>query len=462
MPSVLLVSFHFHPSPEVGARRPTQTALHLKRIGYDVTVLRAWDRRWGEVQVSDDLQGMNVITVTIPRTLFTFLFKLKDYFSRRGSTSDPVEDSLSQPLGETNTFRKGWSPLRWARRQFVACDALFQGHKRWLLYSVLKLWLFTRRKKVDLIVTSGPPIVCHIAGRLASYFSAAPLILDYRDPWFLHGDEELTSVMLNHPFAQYENSLARKCAQGSDAIIAASPGIKRHIVERLGASPERVHVVRNGFDGEPGTAAPIPAGTLTMLFAGSLCWNRNPFPFLEALHGMLEQQRIQRDKVRVRFAGNCDHWKQVPLRPWLAKHHLEDVVEIMPFVDSGTLTQLVAESNVLINFAQGQRRQIPAKSYDYIAAGRDVLVITEDDSDVANLFREAQLGTIVQPGDSHGFAEAIDALYTKHVHGGACRETTSIDIERYSRAVQVAAYSAIVAEVLDQEQCEQLPVQLVD
>ena len=60
-----------------------------------------------------------------------------------------------------------------------------------------------------------------------------------------------------------------------------------------------------------------------------------------------------------------------PLKP------LSLVVSVIPAVDPGELTAYMNASNVLINFAQGQARQIPAKSYDYLAWRRDVLTIAE-------------------------------------------------------------------------------------
>jgi hypothetical protein len=124
-------------------------------------------------------------------------------------------------------------------------------------------------------------------------------------------------------------------------------------------------------------------------------------------------------------------------------------VEIVPFMGGAALRDVVAGSNVLVNFAQGQRRQIPAKSYDYIAARRDILVITEPDSDVADLFREAAVGTIVAPDDTAGCRAAIRSLYAKHVDGAAGAQTApSRDIRPYSRAAQLETFTRIVDRVL--------------
>lgn len=445
--SILVVSWHFYPSREVGAKRPSETALYLRSCGYEVTVLRAWDPSFSALMPARDLRELRVLSVTIPKKRITALWiKLKGILGRSRRSDKPV--GAAGDAGSVARTARGVTVLGWLRRQLLAYDTLFQGNKRWLLKSVLALAFRFRRGSFDLVVASGPPMVSYICGWMAARILGAKLVLDYRDPWYLHGDEELSTVMLGHPLARFENDLGRKCAEGCAAIVAASPGTKRHILERFGVASEDVHVIRNGFDEHALVEESPPRGRLEILYAGSLYWNRNPFPFLEAMHRVLAAGDVSRNLVRFRLVGNCETWKDVPLAPWLAERGMQDVVEILPFMSPAELSAHLAESNVLVNFAQGQPRQIPAKSYDYIAAKRDVLVIAEDDSDVADLFREAGLGIVVEPEDSAGFEEAIRALYAKHVVAGTEAQAEPVDVERYSRYAQVSRFAALVDEVL--------------
>lgn len=290
-------------------------------------------------------------------------------------------------------------------------------------------------------------MVSYIGGWAMAKLKRCKLILDYRDPWYLHGDKELTTVMLGHPLANFENRLADRCARESEALVAASPGTKRHILESFGVPPDRVHVIRNGFDPPAVIDRVSPSGCLALLYAGSLYWNRNPFPFLEALESLLNEPSVDRSRVQCRLAGNCDEWKGVSLHDWIEQRHVGDVVEILPFMSSNALKDLVGESNVLINFAQGQPRQIPAKSYECIASRRDILVITENDSDVADLFREAGVGYIVEPNDTAGFSDALRALYRRHVDEPKALENRA-DITRYSRSAQLEEFMRVVKNAL--------------
>jgi glycosyltransferase involved in cell wall biosynthesis len=442
---ILLVSYHFYPSPEVGAKRPSETALHLMRRGYDVTVVRAWERDFATRATQQPLDGLRLIEVRVPPRIFTALWvKLKALLKGKA----PANAGMWTTDDARSAAPRGLGPLAWCRRQILAWDTLFQGSKRWLLKAVVKTLFATRGRKFDLVIASGPPMVSYIAGWALAALKGARLILDYRDPWYLHGDPELSTVMLGHPLARFENRLASTCAARCAALIAASPGTKRHILEHFPVSEARVHLLRNGFDVHAVVDTPPEPGRLEMLYAGSLYWNRNPFPFLEALAVVLREGGTSRAAIRCRFVGNCEEWKGQPLRPWIAERRLEDVVEIVAHVSPQELKKLVARSHVLINFAQGQKRQIPAKSYDYIAARRDALVITESDSDVADLFREAGIGSIVEPNDEAGFAAAIRRFCAKHVHGDGGAAQGGADLTRYSRETQVERFAALVSAVL--------------
>jgi glycosyltransferase involved in cell wall biosynthesis len=444
---ILFVSYHFYPSPEVGAKRPSETALHLLRRGYDVTVVRAWERDFASLATQQPLDGLRLIEVRVPPRIFTALWlKLKTRFNWNA----PASAGMWTTHDARSAAPRRVGPLGWCRRQILAWDTLFQGSKRWLLKSVVKTLLATRGRKFDLVIASGPPMASYIAGWALASLKGARLMLDYRDPWYLHGDPELTTVMLGHPLARFENRLAATCAVRGAALTAASPGTKRHILEHFPVSEARVHLLRNGFDVHAVVDTPPEPGRLEILYAGSLYWNRNPFPFLEALAAVLREGGSSRAAVRCRFVGHCEEWKGKPLRPWIAERGLQDVVEIVAHVSPQELKKLVARSHVLINFAQGQKRQIPAKSYDYIAARRDVLVITESDSDVAELFREAGIGSIVEPNDEAGFTAAIRRFYAKHVDGAGGTAPAGTDLTIYSRKAQVERFEAIVSAVLSE------------
>lgn len=444
--SILFVSYHFYPSLEVGAKRPSETAAYLQRSGFDVTVLRAIGRTDSKHVHADDL---NVLSVRVPAKRMTAAWKTFKGIVRRDAsngTAMATEPNVAASRSASCSMR----PFRWLRRQVLAYDTLLQGHKLWIFKSAVKLLWLCRRRRFDLIIASGPPGAGYVCGWAASKLAKAPLLLDMRDPWYLHGDKERSddTVVRGHPLTKLEDRIARHCVAQSMAIVAASPGIRSHTAESFAVLGKPIYVIRNGYDELAVVEQPPPHGRLEMLYAGTLYLNRNPFPFLEAVACALRKPSIQKDKIEVRLVGKCESWNGIALQPWLRERGLEGVVRVLPFADAERLRQLVVDSNVLLNFAQGQPRQIPAKSYEYLAAQRDVLVIAERRSDVADLFREAGVGEVVDCNDSALLASIIESLYERHV---ACYRSpwrANFDAKRYGRAARLAEFASLVEGII--------------
>ena len=94
---ILVISFHFYPSAEIGAKRPSETALYLLRQGYDVTVLCARQDPSATVRVGGALDGLNMLTVKVPRRIWTQLYiKCKSLIRRRS----PPAATAPAPAGK--------------------------------------------------------------------------------------------------------------------------------------------------------------------------------------------------------------------------------------------------------------------------------------------------------------------------------------------------------------------------
>ena len=444
--AVLLISYHFYPSNEVGAKRPSETAIYLQKAGHSVTVLRGTAHGKPDSLQCKKLDGLTLVSVKIPKKIFTDgWIKLKEIVHRLRSAK-----SVGKNASSRMDSKSGGSETRrfpWLRRQLLAVDTLFQGDKRWLLKSIVKILLLCRRNRYDVIIASGPPMVGYVCGLVAGKLSKAPLILDFRDPWYRHGDKERRLQNPGHPLAVFENRMGQRCISNSSGIIVASPGIRRHLELSFDVADQQIYLVRNGFDDGAIVSEPPPTGRLEILYAGSLYWNRNPFPFLESLNYVASQPGVSREKIQFTLVGNCEEWNGISLQSWVNDKGMRGIVRILPAVDLPELRGLIVSSNLLVNFAQGQPRQIPAKSYEYLAVGRDILIVAENTSDVAALFREAKVGEIVRPDDTESLKDILMRQYVRYVD--QCRRSNrkNVNVKLYSRQVQLAEFDKIVQRV---------------
>jgi glycosyltransferase involved in cell wall biosynthesis len=91
---------------------------------------------------------------------------------------------------------------------------------------------------------------------------------------------------------------------------------------------------------------------------------------------------------------------------------------------------------------------VPSKVYRIMASGRPLIAITEPDSDLAMLVREARCGAIVAPGNAQELARVVveAARHPEDWWEMAARGRTHVTAH-YSRRVVTAEYDALIRTV---------------
>ena len=81
----------------------------------------------------------------------------------------------------------------------------------------------------------------------------------------------------------------------------------------------------------------------------------------------------------------------------------------LPFVDRAELnTSLNASDVSVVVFKKGMAGiSVPSRLYNLMAAGKPILAVADDDSEVADVIREAKLGVVVPPESPEKLAEQI-------------------------------------------------------
>jgi hypothetical protein len=96
----------------------------------------------------------------------------------------------------------------------------------------------------------------------------------------------------------------------------------------------------------------------------------------------------------------------VPTSSVIRKYGLESVVELLDSVPYQQALEIISRSHLALLFAPNLPFQIPAKVYDYFAAGTRILAIAEEGG-TADLIRETGSGRAFSSDDIDGIAEFI-------------------------------------------------------
>ena len=435
--TILILSYHFYPSNEIGARRVTALARYLADNGVRVVVVSAFDNR--SIQPGSELlPGIFAVPVKRPkRALLNALVALKRR-AKLPKASQPGEASASQASSEPGSIKGRSREIYFRALYFV------DAYKKWAWRAARVARRAGEVYGATVMLASGPPHSALLAGAYAARRLRIPYVADLRDPW----SDYLASKSSTRTFElAFLRRLERQILRSAAAITSTGATVAAHLVERDAGLRSKVHVVRNGYDGPVKPGVQGTNGRLVILFAGELYLGRDPFPFLEALEWLLSQSDVDPSRVQVTFMGRVDSYAGTSLTRWMEDKRCAGVVRILPPQASEAVAAAAENSTVLLNLAQQQHLSVPAKTYEHLASGREILLVCEDDCETARLVSGIKGVNQVDPVNFQAFTDTLRSLYTRHVVAGQLTSPPELDVVGFSRDAANRAFLEVLRSV---------------
>jgi serine acetyltransferase len=441
--TVLIISFAFHPSNEIGARRATALARYLADHGIRVVVVSAFGDE-PPVPGSEVFPGVIAVPVRRPRRLWLdLLVTLKGWVRSRRDVDTARHATVSSEGLEPDTARASLTAR--LRERYFRVLYFIDDLKKWSWRATGAAIRAGREHRAALILASAPPHSTLLAGAWVARRLGVPFIVDMRDPWF-----DVLAIV--HPQRRVElrllRALERWVMRRAAAVIWTSVTAAALLVEREPTLASRVHVIRNGYDGDIAPALVGTGGRLSILFAGVLYVRRTPYPLLAALERLLSRPDVDPSRVQLTFMGDkVGAFSDQSLTRWLQGKRCASVVRILPPQTVDAVEQEVAHATVLLNLAQQQRLQIPAKTFEQLASGREILLICEEDCETAQIVVGIRGVTRVDQSDPHVLDAVLLDLYNRHVVAGTACVPVEADVRYFSRLQANVRFAATLAAV---------------
>jgi hypothetical protein len=332
------------------------------------------------------------------------------------------------------------------RRIFFQVVYFVDQHKRWGWRAAREAVRVGKQFDARLVLSSSPPFTTLLTGRWVASRLGIPHIADFRDPW-------TDAFALARPSQRVELRLLRFLEGWALRPVAAITSTTLTVAELLAARyptvRHKLHVVRNGYEGEVPTANPDTGGRLAILFAGELYIGRNPFPFLATLEALLARPDVDPTRISATFMGSVAHYNGQSLASWIEAKRCATVVKILPQSPQHEVTKAVAESTLLLNLSQEQPLSIPAKTFEHFASAREILLLCENDSETASLVAGMPGVNQVDQRDVQALEKVLLDIYRRHVV--QCRMTvpTKNDVLKFSRAAANERFWKVITSVAD-------------
>jgi glycosyltransferase involved in cell wall biosynthesis len=234
----------------------------------------------------------------------------------------------------------------------------------------------------------------------------------------------------------------RRLCRRATAIVTVSQNMARRLSAVTGCP---VKVLENGYDPELFSTAPPPRrDVFRLIYAGTFHSRlQNPRTVIEAIARLIDARAIPADKFELAFyepsprqidAAYRDATRLLPVRAYPRLSH-KDIIQVQQ-----------TGAALLLLTVVGQKGVLTGKLFDYLAAGRPILAVPDDQGDVAELLRQTGAGVVANSADE--IASVLKRWYDEWAKTGEVRlQRNDANIQRYSRRTQARQLAAMLEEM---------------
>lgn len=369
MKHILIFTYYWVPAGGVAVQRWLKFTKYLPENGWQPIIVTVKDGSYPYTDFS--LQKEVLPSLEVHQTETFEPFEL--YNLLRGKKGKQLPTAMLDNASKKSFFQK---LAEFVRANFFIPDA----RKGWVKYAVSEGAKIIQSKKIDAVVTTGPPHSTHLIGLILQKQFGVKWIADFRDPW--------TSIFTNHYLPRtnwakkQDKQLEDQVLKKADAVVVIGPSMKKEFESRA----KKIAVVWNGFD-ESDVAfdqANVSNEIFTIRYVGNLFASQKVPAFWMAVKRLMNEEKAE---VKIEFTGRVDE----SLKQLIAANGLNQVVKYQDFVPHSDAVKLMCAADALLFIVPkvpDDERIITGKIFEYLAAQKPILAFGNVHGDAAKLLAE--------------------------------------------------------------------------
>jgi colanic acid biosynthesis glycosyl transferase WcaI len=271
---------------------------------------------------------------------------------------------------------------------------------------------FTTAQKQDVIlVVTNPPLLPFVA-LLIKWLKGCQLVLLIHDVY----PEVLVATGLSQPSSivvKIGQLMNRLLYDRADRIITLGRDMSKLALAKLkDSNGDKIHCIPNWADNElvkPTDRSNNPlleelgiSDRFVILYAGNM----------GRTHGieyLAQAAKKLQDNPHIHFVVLGFGAKRKWLEDFIVRENLDSVTILSPRPRSEQIIFLNACDVALISFVPGMAGvSVPSRTYNQMAAGKPIIAVADDWSELAEIVREEEIGWVVAPEDIDSLVKAIE------------------------------------------------------
>lgn len=378
MKRVLVISYYWPPTGGSGVQRWVKFCKYLPQYGWQPVVYTPENPE--RLATDESLLKEIPSCVEVLRTHIVEPYSVYRRFTGKkkdasGGEVNPVNAQKKSLLGNLSVWIRG--------NFFIPDPRCF-----WVRPSVKYLKKYLSEHPVDAIVTTGPPQSVHLIGRGLRRALGVKWLADFRDPWtemFYYKHLKLTK------FADGKHHrLEQSVLDEADGVIAVTPMVRDDFASR---TKTPVYLVTNGYDEADITAAEkiVRTGKFVIAHTGLFASDGNPSVLWSVLGKMCSEDASFKDKLEIRLCGKTDDG----IIRSIEEHGLGGNLVNMGYLPHDKVVGEQAGADILILPLRKEKeyaKVLPGKIFEYMASGRPILGIGQENGMAAKLLKDSGTG----------------------------------------------------------------------
>lgn len=404
MKNVLFVAYFFPPLGWSGAQRPLKFVKYLKDFGWNPIVVTVGKTHFSirdETllnEIPEDVRIIRIDDVSMKKVTDRMKTEL---LNLTGDELQLIDQQLrvSYLEGLEEKFEE-------IRNMILFPD----GFTMWTDHVLQVIEKKIDLSEIDLVFTTvNPYSTARIGYELKRKFQI-PWVLDIRDEW------------TNNPYIEIQDQLRYDCERileetyvtAADALTIVTPVSRQNYIDHFPLHADKIHTITNGYDESDFTNLIFKQKKnerFTIVHNGTFYLARRPDPLLRAVEELIDERKIMRDEIVLRFIGKNEEMFVKEISTCAAA----ELIEWVGYIDHRSSLQLVVNSDLLL-LVTGSNEQSSSvytgKIFEYMRSTRPILALTPENSIAHGLLKNADENTICMFND----VKSIKDCVLKHYH----------------------------------------------